>query len=287
MEIEHKVASVGQQLAIANVSWCADTMIQPGYMISDTALYRSHAARTRVSALYGVPRTYDGAFVVAAVHNNDGSLPLPVGALVPVAARATPIDPLSPAHARIDAFWETMRAPNAAADPRPRGCAAVWRVEASDKMFARSDGRVVAISSRLADYALRVGGEAGLAAVLAHEMAHNVLRHRALRKADRARSADAVRRQTEEQADRLSIWFVTRADMIPGRVFAFWERYAKDHGNRLGLFDNRHNSWAKRIAVMRTEADEVIASFAADAKVWPPFVPRFSSPAPTQQDLKP
>ena len=79
-----------------------------------------------------------------------------------------------------------------------------------------------------------------LAAVLAHELAHNILRHNALK---------TPSKQAEYEADALSVRLVARAGYDLGAVLPFWEALRKR--TDYGIFsDGTHPGWRKRIAAL-------------------------------------
>jgi predicted Zn-dependent protease len=82
-----------------------------------------------------------------------------------------------------------------------------------------------------------------LAAVLAHELAHNVLQHQS--SANRKRSE----REREVEADRLSLYLMDRAGFDPQASVAFWERFRP----RRGLFSRSHPHWQKRVEILQQE----------------------------------
>ena len=103
-----------------------------------------------------------------------------------------------------------------------RGCASRFLILPSRQLNAFANGRSVQVTSRLAEEVRR---EDELAAVLAHEFAHHVLRHRARLDAagvergllgNFGRNARLIR-ETEEEADRLSVWLLARAGYDPAR----------------------------------------------------------------------
>ena len=67
-----------------------------------------------------------------------------------------------------------------------QGCASRFQVVAGRSLNARADGRYVQVTTALAAYA---ADDQELAAVLAHEFAHNVLRHRIAPRRGRASGA--------------------------------------------------------------------------------------------------
>ncbi len=119
-----------------------------------------------------------------------------------------------------------------------------------------------------------------LAAVLAHELAHNILGHRA--RLDEAkvsrgmfksvgRNARLIR-ETEVEADRLSIYLLDRAGYPIEGATRFWRRFGPQHG--LGIFASpTHPGWKQRVATMEQEATVLAKLKEQGPRPLPPFLP--------------
>lgn len=158
-----------------------------------------------------------------------------------------------------------------------RGCTTRFQIVASDERNGSADGRYVQITSAGVAFA---DTDDGLAAALAHELAHNILRHRVRLNAagvDRGllahfgRSARLFRR-TELEADRYSMYLLDAAGFSLPAAIDYWERYARREGN---LLPTTHPSWGARLAAMRAEA-AAIARAKAGGHV--PRPPAFDEP---------
>ena len=110
--------------------------------------------------------------------------------------------------------------------PASPGCRSAFEVLLGPGMKASSDGRIVQVSVRFFE---RFDDEA-IAAVVAHELSHTVLRHRARLEAagvqwglasEFGRNARLFR-QTEEDADRLSVHLLRNAGYDPAAAVRFW-----------------------------------------------------------------
>lgn len=108
----------------------------------------------------------------------------------------------------------------------PPGCRVMVELRVDRSAGARSNGRVVQVNSGLA---LKVD-DAGLAVVLAHELAHSVLEHRR-RLADLGVAKgffgefgrnQQLNRQMEVEADRLSVHLLANAGWDAALAPAFW-----------------------------------------------------------------
>lgn len=111
-----------------------------------------------------------------------------------------------------------------------KACAYQVHLDVSDELNARADGRGVFISSSLARFA---GTDDELAVILAHELAHNVLRHR--ERFDREAPARRVfgnlainpssLLEAEREADRWGLYLMERAGFSGDVAPDFWRRF--------------------------------------------------------------
>lgn len=105
--------------------------------------------------------------------------------------------------------------------------------------------------------------DAEFAAAVAHELAHNLLRHRA-RLDENGRSLGNVR-LTEREADRLMPWLLANAAIAPEAATRFMERWGPRYDG--GLFRNRnHEGWDERADAIRAEVAKVQALMAREGK---------------------
>ncbi|MCP5395766.1 MAG: PDZ domain-containing protein [Sphingomonadaceae bacterium] len=99
-----------------------------------------------------------------------------------------------------------------------------------------------------------------LAAALAHELAHNLLRHREWL-ATQGRKQSAIRK-TEREADRLMPWLLANAGFEPEAAIRFMVRWGKKHD--AGLLRKRtHDGWDERVEAIEAEVVLVKARLAA------------------------
>ena len=105
--------------------------------------------------------------------------------------------------------------------------------------------------------------EPEFAAAVAHEFAHNLLRHRTRLDAE-GRSLGNVR-IAEREADRLMPWLLANAGWEPAAATRFMERWGPRHDG--GLFRNRnHEGWDERADAIRAEVAKVTALMASEGK---------------------
>lgn len=128
---------------------------------------------------------------------------------------------------------------------------------------ASADGTMVKISSQF----LKAYAPEQVAAAVAHEFSHNILHHRERLE---ARGVDfgmlsgfganvKYFRQTELQADLLSVYLLANAGYPPRASIAFWQRFGPSKAG--GIFRSRsHPHWRDRIATLEAEISKLGAS---------------------------
>lgn len=101
------------------------------------------------------------------------------------------------------------------------------------------------------------------AASVAHELAHNLLRHRAA--LDAAGRSLGNQRLTEREADRLMPWLLANAGYDPAAATRFMKRWGPRHDG--GLFRNRtHEGWDERVEAIVAELALVEAAMIREGK---------------------
>ena len=110
--------------------------------------------------------------------------------------------------------------------------------------------------------------EALLAGIVAHEFAHNLLRHRAWFDAYGKRTRKGVR-LTEREADRLSPWLLANAGLDPDGGAKFFERWGPRHG--MWIFrDRSHDAWDERVENMAAEIPRIESLMKSEGTAdWP------------------
>lgn len=124
------------------------------------------------------------------------------------------------------------------------GCAYPVQTVPDGKLNASADGRRVSISTELAAF---TADDDELAVVIAHELAHNVLRHP-------PRTLGA--RRQEREADRLGLYLAARAGYDIEAAAPFWRRFgSRSLAARLGVVT--HPSAGSRARVVERIAAEI------------------------------
>lgn len=267
---EARLATIGYRLTTANARWCPQNTPQPGWILGDLRRFKP-GDRAAAGKAYA---TADGPFIaaiapgspaeragltrgtrIAAIDGDAISTPDkgPTIRIDTAIVRLYTLDPAAP-WTVTDANGRLYRL---AAAP---GCASAFRIEL-DGAQAAANGILVRVTLKLAR---SIAADDELAAVVAHELAHNILRHRDRLAGDR--SADRVRR-TEFEADRLSVWLMADAGYDPAAAIRFWQRHKKPL-IRAGSHPPRN----ERIAAIESEMAAMRTARAADANARPSLI---------------
>ncbi|MBE1528813.1 Zn-dependent protease with chaperone function [Sphingopyxis sp. OAS728] len=286
---EARVAALGFRLTTANAAWCPTRQPQFGWIWGDPRLYAPDR-RAEALAAYGANdqvHAYIAALASASPAASAGmtvgtpvvgmaNAPVPDGVGDHPFARITAIE-TSVAALPVDAPLALDAGAGRIVSITPvAGCASDFRVEANDRPAAVADGRMVLVNQGLADFA---ADDDELAAAIAHELAHNILRHRARLDAagvDRGLGKQFGRnarlfKQTEVEADRLSVWLLAGAGYDPAAAARFWERFGQRKGRPL-LQASTHPNWRDRVASLQAEATAIAAARAAGQPLHPPLI---------------
>ena len=263
--LDTRVQSVGWRLARSNAPYCREVAPGIGLLLFDAAGFADPAA---VIAALRLP----GAIAVAAVAEGSPSQRAglrPHLALNEVAGQAVAALPavkpgdyarLVGLHDRVAAALLvsgsagfTDAAGNRIAVTGEPACITRFElISAGSK--AAADGRRVVIGRKLVE---ALPEDELLAAALAHELAHNLLGHRARLDAS-GRSWGKVR-ATEREADRLSVWILANAGYDPLAAVRFFQRWGPKFD--LGLFATPdHDGWKTRVKIVAAEIERLHAA---------------------------
>lgn len=278
-----RVLTVGFRLAIANAPFCRVTENAIGLTLHHIGQYGDAAA---ARATFGFARDYavlalvgDGPAAQAGIRTDDAIVALNGAALAPPPAELAIIDqpeayrPVAWADARLRSALDTPpitltllrdgRAFDVSVTGMP-ACRSRFELRPSGDYGASADGDIVGITSAMLGFMV---DNDELAAILAHEMAHNLLEHR------KRLNAAGIQRglmqqlgrnarltlETEIEADRLSIWLMANAGYDPAGAIRFWTRYGKQRGK--GIFSApTHYRWKKRVGLFNEEMAKLSAA---------------------------
>jgi beta-barrel assembly-enhancing protease len=259
-----RVATVAHRLSTANIAICPNQTPQLGFSLHALAQYGG-TFRSSAKTLFGLS---DDPTILAIVPSGAaanaglgiGDALIAVGATRLGGAKVTAkqsYDAVREAEAAIDNGPKTRplkltirrggieQAVNVYAKP---GCTSRVVVEPGGKLNAYADGTYVKLTSSVAEYA---ADEGELAAIIAHEMAHNILEHQARLDATGRNRANIL--ATEIEADKLSVRLLAGAGYDPRVAARFWARFGKKTG--AGIFaTGTHLRTKARVALLEEEA---------------------------------
>ncbi len=280
LEVDQRLAAIAWRLTTANAALCRDQQPVIGATLHAADQYPAEvrdgfAAPVAVELVVpGAPAAQAGVVADDGVIAIDGQ-PLPA----PVRSDALTSATRDAAQARIAARVVSAPLPltlrRAGTERRvvvqPRvGCRVEFEVLTGRKLGASSDGKVVQVGGALFE---RFGDDQ-IAVVVAHELAHAILRHRVRLEAagvkwgllsEFGRNARLFRR-TETEADLLSAYLLRNAGWDPQLAVRFW----REHGSSIdgGMFHSRtHPSARDRAAAIAAE----LATMPTDAPL--PYQP--------------
>lgn len=286
---EARVAAIGFRLTTENAAWCPMRQPQFGWIWGDPRLY-DEDRRDEALGVYGAddrahafiaalapasPAASAGVGVGTSV-TGIGEAPVPDGGGNHPFARITAIETyLAALPADAALALRTGAGRTVSVMPKP-GCVSDFRVEANEKPGAVADGRMVLVNQGLVEFS---PDDEELAAAIAHELAHNILRHRARLDAagvDRGLAKQFGRnarmfKQTEIEADRLSVWLLAGAGYDPAAAARFWSRFGQRKGRPL-FQASTHPSWRDRVAALEDEAAAIAAARMLGRSLYPPLI---------------
>lgn len=237
-----RVATVGDRLARGGAALCPGQATSLGGLVIQDARQYSGSTRGDAVAALGLR---DGPTVTGVVDPGRAALrargivrvdgqPVSAGGSDPYAdvGRAETLIEAGFGRGTVDLALEDGQS---VALPATPGCRSRFQIVKGGFGQTQSDGRYVQLSEGMLAF---TANDDELAAVLAHELAHGVLGHRA---------KNTPSKQAEYEADWLSVWLVARAGFSLDAVVPFWTRLGKR--TDYGIFsDGSHPAWKPRVA---------------------------------------
>jgi beta-barrel assembly-enhancing protease len=292
-QLDAKILRIGHRLATAGVGLCRDREPVAGISIHYLSQY-AEPFRTAAQRLFKLNGANPAVLAVApsspadqaglesgdTIIAIDGEAPPPdlIEAEDGFAATEAGIERIEAALADGEAKL-TLRRGTEEVEARVRGepgCRTRFQLVPDDRPSAAADGRWVQISSALARF---TQSEDELAAILAHELAHNILRHRErLNEAGVSRGlfkgfgrSARLTKATEMEADRLSVYLLDRAGYSVERALDLWPRFERAHGH--GIFTAAtHLRPRERLRLFREEAARLAEMKARGEEPIPPIL---------------
>lgn len=269
--LDTRVQSVGWRLARANAPWCRQVAPGIGLQVFDAAGFSDPAA---VRAALDLP----GDIAVGAVAADSPAARAglrPHRALRAIAGQPVAALPAVPPgdyarlvglHDRVDAALLATgsvgfsdAAGGEIAVSGEAACVTRFELTGSGSKAAADGGRVV-IGRKLVE---ALPEDELLAAALAHELAHNLLAHRARLDAS-GRSWGKVK-ATEREADRLAPWLLANAGYDPQAAVRFFERWGPRFDRGI-LATPDHDGWKTRARQISVEIKKIEAARGEDGK---------------------
>ncbi|OBX20117.1 hypothetical protein A9995_05860 [Erythrobacter sp. QSSC1-22B] len=260
-----RLFAAGWRLVTANAPFCGDVIPATGLLLHD-------------AAGYGEPAQVRGEFGLSGDIGVLAVAPGSPAALAGIAANDTlhslddrvldeAFPPSDPAWQRLVDINDTLDGAMAAGLvalewSRPGAVPAQSLVASIPACASRfevlaSGSRAVADGSRVLlgrDFPGFAYPEDEFGAAVAHELAHNLLRHRAL--LEPLGRPRALVRLTERDADRLMPWLLANAGYDPHAAARFMSRWGPRHGGGL-LRSRTHDGWDERLEFIETEIAQV------------------------------
>lgn len=281
-----RVAAIGDRLARHGP--CDGWLSNPGIIIQDPDQYAA-ALRPAARAALGLK---DGPTIVAVLPGSEAA----AAGLAPgdelLAVDAAPVPPAAAGRsfARVGATEALVEQGLADGDgvtlrirrdgtereiavASRRGCASRFQLLPGRRLNASADGTYVQVSGALAEFAAE---DDALAVIIAHELAHNILGHKA--RLDAAgvsrgllagfgRNRNRIR-ATELEADRWALYLMARAGFRYDQAPAFWARFGRRTDP--GIFaDGTHAGWRERVARAEAEIARIRAQQVAGSEPTP------------------
>lgn len=278
-----RLATTGYRLAFANRSFCKKQERNPGWVIHDVAQY-SDVKSARAAFAFEEPMAVaavvpSGPAALAGIVPGDGLAAIGANVLDltnepderPTYKRVLQVKALAGQLLSVSGRLPLTLVRNqqriAKKFEPPLICPSDFQVDTNSNLDAGANGSIVRVTSAMMEY---VANDDELAAVVAHELAHNLLAHRIRLSAVKPRKMQAIL-ATEIEADRLSVWLMTNAGYDPNAALRFWKRFGKQYG--LGIFtEGTHLRWKRRVAIMQSEIDLMAKTDMIDGALPPPLL---------------
>jgi hypothetical protein len=287
-----RLATIGHRLAFANSAYCPERAYSLGWTLHDIDQYPdqeiARAAFGFNSEVVVAAVVAGGPAALAGVQAGDGLVQFNLAAHLGIAPPK--IAKIPPRYDRIDNIKqvlskEMLKSPSINLGIERAGadrsvtltgqliCASDFQIDTTSGRDAGADGGMVSVTYDLANF-LPDDGE--LAAVVAHELSHNILKHRTRLEAAKATKGAARKTllrlvDTEIEADRLSVWLMANAGYDPAAAIRFWQRYGPTYGSEL-FMGGGHLRWKKRVVLLENEIAQIAKAPKSNGAFVPPLL---------------
>lgn len=291
-KLDERLHRIGYRLITANEPYCRSSGPKTGILLHDIRQYGDQKA---ARAVFGFSREIAIHAVVpgspadqAGLKSGDGLIAINAFSLEDYAADPPVTASENDSLHRLNRFKFLLEQSavdmavlrggqrvEASLQPVP-ACRSRFEIKPDRKRKASADGQIVSISSTLAEY---FESDDEFAAVVAHELAHNLLGHRDRLNAQKVnrgffgqfgKSAKRIK-ATEIEADRLSVWLMANAGYDPRAAIRFWTRYGREHGK--GIFSaSTHYRWKKRVRLFEEELTKMAELDGTENGAYPPLL---------------
>lgn len=294
--LDQRMNAIGYQLVAGNAVFCDEKQLRAGMLLHDIEQYADKKA-ARFALGFEKPIEINAIApnspaALAGLMTGDGLLSIngqPVDAIAPTGAvlqhekkayrRIAAVNQLlADALKSGEANLQIIRKGGSqiiVVKPAPT-CPSSFQIEVSENRNASATGELISVTSELAAF---FESDDEFAAVVAHELAHNLLRHRDRLNAQKVnrgffgqlgKSAGRIK-EAEIEADRLSVWLMVNAGYDPRAAIRFWTRYGKRYGK--GIFSaSTHYRWKKRVKLFEEEIVKMEAIRRVEGKLPPPLL---------------
>lgn len=286
--MDQRVAGIAHRIAIANRDICPRIEPIAGFAVHTLDQYKrkNRDAVARTFGFRDAPLVLlvapDSAAARAGLKAGDHIISLNGAPLAAEPVRKT-------SYARTRVFEEILEAALAAGPieiayrrdgtdrramltPEP-GCVSRVQIIPSRRLNAAADGTYAQLTTGIVAF---TADDDELALVVAHEMAHNILGHRAALDAQNVSrgllkvidgSAGKIK-VTEEEADYLALYLMARAGFDIAAAPRFWDRYGRAMGPSF-LSDGTHPGRGARMRAAEAAIEEIRAKQAAGLDLLP------------------
>lgn len=298
-KLDQRLHEIGFRLTTENAAFCKETTTRSGLLLHDIEQYGNKTA-AKAAHSFDAPISVNAVAGInkRSIKPGDGLLSINQWLLSEIPYDDPKLEEEDPGYRRLAAInehiAESMRirshfrnsnsfvrflrgSEEITAQISPsQACISRFQIRPDKDRQASADGKMVTITSALAEY---TQSDDELAAIAAHELAHNLLKHKERLNAQKVnrgffgqfgKSAGRIK-QTEIEADRLSIWLMKNAGYDPQAAIEFWTRYGKEHGK--GIFSaSTHYRWKKRVKLFEEEIAKMAVMEPVRDKYGPPLL---------------